>query len=76
MREGELYKKLHGFQAGYTRVNGDLIRKDDYVNLVLDEAKRDFLEAVNTDENYVTINRNEIAVWEWFKKWFEGDEDK
>ena len=36
---------------------------------ILDEAKKEFLMAANID-NSSTISRNEIAIWEWFKRNF------
>jgi hypothetical protein len=62
--EGQLYKKLEKAKWEH-----DSISLDDLA-IVFDEAKKDFLKASNTDPNYVTINRNEIAILEWFEKWF------
>ena len=42
MSEDELKKRFKEFCAGWTRVNGELVRKDDYVDLVIDEARKEF----------------------------------
>jgi hypothetical protein len=59
-------------QAGLSTENKAMTHVAESASLktILDEAKDEFLEAANTDTNYLTINRNEIAIQDWFKKWF------
>ena len=76
LKEGKLYKFLHEFAAGYTRVKdgkidmrGDLIRKDDFVDMVLNEAKKEFEIIENLDLEMWDYT---LRLFNWKKKWFGG----
>lgn len=67
---GELEKRLKDFAAAHTRVKGKLIRRDDYIDLVLDEAEKE----VPVKDLGVFLNHweylHEKEIAEWFIKWF------
>ena len=71
--EGELYLRLKDFSAAHTRINGKLIRRDDYFDLVLNEVRRE-LHGILKPENpldwiYHTGRRVE-ALKQFEKYWF------
>ena len=71
--KGELEKRFKAFSAGWTRVHGKLIRKNDYVDLVLNEARKELLahaevtECCEPDGSETPIIIIDLETWfKWF----------
>ena len=70
-QEGELQKRLKQFEAGrsYPPCTGKLMRKDDFIDLILDEMWQDFPDHHDPTGKGNIYTNFEMRVLDWLKKW-------